>query len=192
MGFLSFLKGMKIEDNLPVGITLRTSKTCGAFGTALIVIGMGLLWQIHAGNPLFCCLTLVSLGSLGVAALSTLLGILILTYRKCVIFSRSQRRIEYLESGLCWKHRATYNFDDLIHVEICPIAQCILTSNACMWVIKAYFQRGTKITGVRLYETTSSYQAEEAASTLAALLNRPLFRNTPAPAFRSFTSQAGA
>lgn len=191
MGFLSFVKGMKIEDNLPVDVTFRTSKTCGAFGTALIATGLGMLWQIHSGNPIFCCLSLVSFGSLGIAALFTLLGVLILTYRKCVILSKLHRRIEYIESGLFCRHRATFSFEELVHIEVCPLAQCILTSSACMWTIKAYFKRGQQITGVRLYETTSSFQAEEAAEALSGILNQPILRGHTAPALRSFTSQAG-
>lgn len=192
MGFLSFVKGMKIEDNLPIDITFRTSKTCGAFGTALVITGLGMIWQIHSGNPLFCYLSLVSFGSLGVAGLFTLLGILILTYRKCVILSKYHRRIEYIESGLFCRHRATFTFDELIHIEVCPIAQCILSSSACMWTIKAYFQRGQQVSGVRLYETTSCFQADEAAQALSELLNRPLRKANTVPTLRSFTSQAGA
>jgi len=192
MGFLSFLKGMKIEDNCPVDVTFRTSRTCGAFGVLLISSGLGMLWQVYTQNPLFCCFSLVAVGSCLAAGILTFLGLLILTYRKCVIISKVHSRIDYLESSLFCRRRATYHFADLLHIEVSPIAQCFLSNRTCMWTVKAYFRRDLHwAPGIRLFESLSSDEAKEAGLVLSQILNRPIVPQESMAMTPSFTSQAG-
>ncbi|MBF0500493.1 MAG: hypothetical protein HQM09_10265 [Candidatus Riflebacteria bacterium] len=192
MGVLSFIKGMKIEDNLPVEVTFRSSKSNGALGGIMVCAGTGLLWQVYEKNPLFCCLNVVTLASIGLAAAFGFIGILIITYRKCVIISRLHSRIDYMESSIfCW-HRAVYAFDELIRIEISQVAECLFTSKSFMWTVKGYFQRGNDLSCARLFESLSSEQAKEAASMLSQILRRPVLTNSCRGSVRtSFTSQAG-
>ncbi|MFZ2957018.1 MAG: hypothetical protein WA705_09030 [Candidatus Ozemobacteraceae bacterium] len=190
MGVLSLIKGMKIEENLPVDVTFRTSKTSGVFGAALLGAGTGLLWQVYSGNVLFCYFNLVTLASLGMASVFGFLGVLILTYRKCVVINKLHARIDYIESGIFCRKRAVFAFEELLHIEISPVAECLFTSKSCMWTVKAYFQRGQDLSCARLFESLSSRQAEEAADVLSQILRRPVLKGGRRPQ-ASFTSRAG-
>ena len=178
MGFLSFLKGMKIEDNCPIDITFRTSRTCGFLGAIMAGCGLGLAIQIYCQNPLFCYFNLIMAMSVVLSLALVLLGVLIATYRKCVILSKMQSRIDYMESSLfCWR-RATYHFREVVNIEVCRIEECFITSKCPVWTVKAYIRRHNELETIRLFEGLNSERAEEAATYLSQVLRFTVLHTT--------------
>jgi hypothetical protein len=178
MGLLSFLKGMKVEDNRPMDLTFRTSRTCGLFGALLLGTGVALGIQLCCGNPLFCYFNAVFVVSIVLSLVLVLLGVLIATYRKCVIISRLHSRVEYMESSLlCWR-RATYSFDEIRELELCEIRECLFSSTCSLWTVKAYIQRNQELIPLRFFEGSLAEQAEEAAQMMNEVLQKPLLSST--------------
>lgn len=92
MTFLSFLKGMKIEDNCPIDVVFRTSRGCSALGFAFILAGLCMAWQIVAGHRLLCFFSFVKLGSICAAVALAAIGGMIMTYRKNVVISKRDKK----------------------------------------------------------------------------------------------------
>ncbi len=193
MGFLSFLKGMKIEDNCPIDVTFRTSRTGKCFGSMLVVTGLGLGWHIYLGNPILCGFYCFLAPAILFTALFLFLGVLVLTYRKCVLISKLQSCIEYMESSLFKTRRATFRFDQVSHIELCSVGECLFQTEACLFVVKAYFrQEGVPHTfGVRLFESLDKTLAEDAAQTLSHIVRRPVVQQPALQLNPSFTSRVG-
>jgi len=178
MSFLSFVKGMKIEENFPYNVTFRTSKSSGFLGLSLIFCGVGMGFETFFGHPIFSCFKLLSVFFLALAAFLSFVGIIIVTYRKCVIISKSQSKIEYMESSLfCWR-RATYHFDEIQQIEICQIQECLINSRCALWAAKIYFRRGNRLETVKVFEGIESEKAEEAANILSRMVGRHVFHIT--------------
>ncbi|MBF0544423.1 MAG: hypothetical protein HQM08_08315 [Candidatus Riflebacteria bacterium] len=191
MSFLSILKGMNIEDNCPVDLTFRTSRSCSAFGIICTFFGCSFLWQILGETAYFGELSIVRFSSFLVALGIIFLGIVIMAYQKRVIINKMRSRIDYGESGFFCRKKATYHFSELVHLEVSPIAEGLITSKTYVWTIKAYFNRGGVISGVRLFESISSYEAEEAGLKLSQIFRRPVLKDSKKFLSRAFTSQMG-
>jgi len=171
MGFLSFIKGMKIEDNCPIDVTFRTSRSSNIFGALLMFAGLSLVWQICWGNAFFCFFNIIFAVTIALAFSFFLVGLLIVAYRKCVIVSKVQSKIEYMESGILTRKRTTINFQDILYLELCPVIECVISSQACMWTIKAYLRRHNGFDTIRLFECIDQATAEEASTLLSQVLS---------------------
>ncbi len=191
MKFLSFLKSMKIEDNCPIDVTFRTSRSCSALGLGFIGAGLSMAWQICAGNKLLCFFSLVWLGSIGASMLLALIGGMIMTYRKTVVISKRKTKIDVEESGLLVHHSASYHFLDILQIEVCPMAECLLTAKACMWTIKGYVRRHEGFDTVRLYCGRNIADTIEAASLISQIVGCPVINDVAVARALSFTREVG-
>lgn len=189
MGFLSFLKGMKIEDHCPIDLTFRTSKTCGFLGTLLVSTSLILGIQILFKNPLFCYFNLVWCCSILLALTLLVVGVLVATYRKCVIISKVHSRIEFMESSLCSWRRATYHFNEIESIELCRVHECLFSSRCEFWTVKVYVRRHDQFEAVRLYEGIKGESAEEAATHLSQILGKPVYEPEPSRFSGAFEDQ---
>ena len=183
---------MKIEDNCPIDVTFRTSRTGKCFGSLLLITGLGLLWHIYTGNPFLCGFRCLLIAGILAAMASLLLGVLVMTYRKCVVISKTQRRIEFMESSLLMTRRATFDFQEVRYLELCSIGECLFHSHACLWTVKAYVQRGPKLEAVRLFESLSHTLADEGAHTLSQIVGRPLSQTRPNPTTKLYAKPSRA
>ncbi len=190
MGFLSFLKGMKNDELGAPDLVLRTSRSCVVLGILCLLTGLGAFSRaaLHLLNGGSVWVTLVGLGF---AAGFTAGGLFILTYRKSVIVSERQSRIEYMESGLLSQNRATFHFRDVIHLELCRVSEFLCASRACLWLVKAYVRRGSGFDAVRLFEGSRADEALEVAHRLSALLDVQVYQEHGLVGMSSFTSQVG-
>lgn len=191
MTFLSFLKGMKIEDNCPIDVVFRTSRSCSALGCGFVLAGLCMAWQIMAGHKLLCFFSLVKLGSICVAIALAFIGGMIMTYRKTVIISKRDRKIELEETGLFIHQSASCHFMDIMQIEVCPMAECLLTAKACMWSIKAYVRSHQGFSTVRLYCGRSLENALEAASLVSQIIGCPTVKDVAVVRALSFTREVG-
>ncbi|HOY67507.1 MAG TPA: hypothetical protein PLP29_11490 [Candidatus Ozemobacteraceae bacterium] len=191
MQFLSFLKGMKIEDHYPEDVTFRTSRTCSVLGVGFLLAGCSMAWQACAGHTLLCFFGLVRIGSLGAALLLCVIGAMISSYRKNVVISRDRLRIEVEESSLLTSQHAAYHFQDVLQIEVCPMAECILTAKACLWTIKAYVRRGEGLEAVRLFHGRNVNETLEAASLLSQLVGCSVVKDVAVLRALSFTREVG-
>lgn len=170
MDFLSFIKGMKVEDNSPFDLTFRTSRSCGFLGVMFIMAGMAILWNILTFRVSGVFLPVFALFAASSFALITI-GLVVLTYKKSVLIRKSDSCIVYNETNLFCTRKAKFHFREVIHIEVCPVAECVVTSRACMWTIKLYLSRHNGFETVRIYSGNTSQQAEEAASMLNKYLD---------------------
>ena len=191
MTFLSFLKGMKIEDNCPIDVVFRTSRGCSALGFAFILAGLCMVWQVMAGHRLLCFFSCVKLCSICAAVALASVGGMIMTYRKNVVISKRDRKIELEENGLFIHHSASCHFMDIMQIEVCPLAECLLTAKACMWSIKAYVRNHQGFSTVRLYCGRSLEGALEAASLVSQIVGCPTVRDAAVVRALSFTREVG-
>lgn len=187
LGLLSFIKGMKIEDNCPIDVTFRTSRSSGFLGASVLISGVALGTQLYLKNPLFCFFNLVWLATILGALFLSFVGLLISTYRKCVIVSRRYTKIEVLESSLFCRKRATYHFAEITHIELSHVKECLLSNRCCFWTVKIHLRRHNLLESARLFESLETDKAEEAAHLLSQILGRPVLRpdecrNPDAPA----------
>jgi hypothetical protein len=172
MELISFLKGMRIEDNCPFDVTFRTSRSCGFLGFLLSLAGLGLGWQVLMGNRFLCFWSPVALGLALLSSILFMTGLLVISYRKSVTINRAAHRIDVWESSFFCRQHAVYDFQEVVDIEIYPLVECFGTSQACMWNIKAYLRRGRGIEAVRVFSGIRQQDAEDAAQLLSQLLNR--------------------
>ncbi|MBF0410685.1 MAG: hypothetical protein HQM10_25295 [Candidatus Riflebacteria bacterium] len=191
MSFLSVLKGMSIEDNCPVDLSFSTSKTCSIFGKMVSVLGTVLFWRILVEDSYFGGSWTLRLFSFLIALSILIFGVMIMTYQKKVIIDQLKSKISYSETCFFGWKKVSYHFSELVHIEISPVSECLITSKSCMWTIKAYFDRGGVVTGVRLFESIHSSEAEEAGSRLSQIFCCPVLRDSGKFLTRAFTSQVG-
>ncbi|RCK79480.1 MAG: hypothetical protein OZSIB_4234 [Candidatus Ozemobacter sibiricus] len=190
MGLLAFLKGMKADEPGPGTVILRTSRTCGAFGVMVLLAGVGVagraaIYLLQGGGLAVTALGMIVAGGLGVG------GLMVLTYRKCVIISRKQSKIEYMEFGVLCEKRATYHFRDLLHLELCRSCECLGASPVSLWRIKAYVRRGGGFEAVCLFESHRSEEVQDQAQRLSSWIGTPVFQKEVPAGWTSFTSQVG-
>lgn len=190
MGFLSFLKGMKNDELGAPDLVLRTSRSCVILGILFLLTGLGafaraILHLLSGGGGW------VALMGVAAAAGFVAVGLFILTYRKSVIVSERQSRIEYMESGLLAQTRATFHFRDVIHLELCRVSEFLCASQACLWLVKAYVRRGGGFDAVRLFEADRADEALEVAHRLSAMLDVQIYQEDGLVGTRSFTSRVG-
>jgi len=178
MGILSFIKGMKMYDNCPIDVTFRTSRANKLLGILLIISGMCIVRQILHINGIYSFFKILLVSFIGIGCLFTLSGIFLLTYRKRVIISKIKSKIECMESWIFGKHNAFYHFNDVFHLEICPIAECFFNSKICLWTIKAYLKRHNGFETVHLFSGMRLQDAEEAAIVLSQILNREIINTS--------------
>ncbi|NLI78551.1 MAG: hypothetical protein GX442_19185 [Candidatus Riflebacteria bacterium] len=190
MGFLSFLKGMKNDELGAPDLVLRTSRSCVVLGILCLLTGLGAfsraVLHLFGGGGFWVALLGVAAGG-GFAAG----GLFILTYRKSVIVSERQSRIEYMESGLLAQTRATFHFRDVLHLELGRVSEFLCASQACLWLVKAYVRRGGGFDAVRLFEGNRADEALEVAHRLSAMLDVQVYQEDTLVGMRSFTSQVG-
>lgn len=191
MNFLCFLKGMKIEDNCPIDVVFRTSRSCSALGSGFILAGLCMAWQIIAGHPLLCFFSLIKFVSIIAAAILAFIGGMIMTYRKNVVISKRDNKIELEEAGLLVHTSAAYHFRDILQIEICPMAECLLTAKACMWSIKAYIRTHEGFGTARLYCGRSIEDTLEAASLVSQIIGCPTVKDVAVVRALSFTREVG-
>jgi hypothetical protein len=191
MELLSFIKGMKIEDCRPDELVFRTSKAPSAFGIMLVITGVGLGIRAISCGHYFCPLGLVYCGFflLGIFAVSS--GVLIATYKKTVRIDRNTSRIEYEESTFFGKRSAVFHFSEVLHMEVCPIAECLISKQACMWNIKIYFKRHQGFAVERLFSSLRYEHAEEASHLLSQMLKCSILENHHRELESSLSTQAG-
>ncbi len=190
MGLLTFLKGMKTDELGTGEVVLRTSRTCGVFGVMVLLAGVGVAGRaaihvVQGGSLAVAALGMVVAGGLGVG------GLMVLTYRKCVIISRFHSKIEYMEYGVLCQRRATYHFRDLLHLEVCRSCECLGASPVSLWRIKAYVRRGGGFEAVCLFESHRPEEVQEQAQRLTSWIGVPLFQEADVIGWKSFTSQVG-
>ena len=170
MEFFSFIRGMKTEDNSTEGVVFRTSRSCSVLGAMFFVAGVSLLWRVVTLQlsalifPLYLCIVPTAFVFIGI-------GLSILTYKKRVMVCRHNSRIEYSESNLFCNRDATFHFNDVIHIELFPIAECFLSTRASMWTIKVYLKRHNGFETARLFSGMTQQAAEDAAAALSEVLN---------------------
>ncbi len=191
MTFLGFLKGMKIEDNCPIDVVFRTSRGCSALGFAFILAGFCMAWQIMAGHQLLCFFSFVKLASICAAVVLAAIGGMIMTYRKNVVISKRDKKIEIQENGLFVGQSASCHFMDIMQIEVCPMAECLLTAKACMWSIKAYVRTHQGFNTVRLYCGRSLESALDAASLVSQIIGCPTVKDAAVVRALSFTREVG-
>lgn len=191
MKFLCFLKGMKVEDNCPIDVVFRTSRSGAALGSGFVLAGICMAWQIFAGHPLLCFFSFVKVLSICAAVALAFIGGMIMTYRKNVVISKRDNKIELEESGLFVNQSVSCHFRDVLQIEVCPTAECLLTAKACMWSIKAYLRKHDGFDTVRLYCGRSLENTLEAATLVSQIVGCPTVKDVAVVRALSFTREVG-
>ncbi len=191
MELLSFIKGMKVEDCGPEELVFRTSKAPGAFGMMLMVTGFGLGMKAVSCGLFLSPLGIVCCCSFFLSLFAVSCGLILISYRKTVHIDRTRSCIKYEESSILGTRKATYNFNSVLHMEICPIAECFISKRACMWNIKIYFRRLQGFTVERLFCSLRYEHTEEASHLLSQMLKCSILENHHRELDSSLSPQAG-
>ncbi|MBI3039620.1 hypothetical protein HYY75_11360 [bacterium] len=188
MGFIRVIKCMKVEDNCPIDVTFRTSRFSVIFGALLILGSLIIIFKIAlrtVDSPFSSFILAIGIPT---AAILLFSGILLLTHRKSVIINKQFSRIEVLESGIFQRNRATFLFKDILHIEVCPIDECLFASRWCSWTVKVYSKRNDGFEAFRLFESLEFTAAEEAGQVLSQILGKPIVWNSCSKLIPSFSS----
>jgi len=173
MGFLSSFKVMKIEGHDSDTVTFRTSRVCVALGALFIIAGIGIIIQLLRGK-LFFSLFGFCLFCLAVSAGFILAGLVLVTYRKDVGITRSQRKISLLESSILGVRSTAYHFDELLNVELTRNSECFLTNTANLWVVKVFINDGDGFSVERVFSSICAREAKYAAEIIAVATGKEL------------------
>ncbi|HEY9071448.1 MAG TPA: hypothetical protein VIV61_14410 [Candidatus Ozemobacteraceae bacterium] len=172
-------------------MTFRTSRSCSALGAGFLIAGCSMAWQACAGHTLLCFFGLVRIGSFGAALLMCVIGAMIVSYRKNVVISRARAMIEVEESSMLARTDAAFHFRDVLQIEVCPMAECVLTAKACLWTVKAYVKRGEGLDTIRIFSGRNINEALEAASLFSQLVGCSVVKDVAVLRALSFTREAG-
>jgi len=173
MGFLSSFKVMKIEGHDSDTVSFRTSRACVLLGALFIFAGIGIIIQLLRGK-LFFSLFWFCLFCLAVSAGFILAGLVLITYRKYVGITRSQRKIALMESSILGVRSSAYHFDELMNVELTRDSECFLTNTANLWVVKLFFNDGDGFVVERVFSSICAREAKYAAEIIAIATGKEL------------------
>ncbi len=173
MGALSTFKVMKSEDFGGDTITFRTSRVCSVLGFLFLVAGLGIILQLWSGKhlltmPWFCVICfVVSLGFI-------MAGLILVSYRKYVTLSKTAQKIELTESSILGVRATAFHFNEITNFELTKDCECLFSTHANLWVIKAYVEHGKSISVEKLFASISPVEAKKAAETLSFCVGREL------------------
>lgn len=187
MGFLGFTKGMKIEDNCPIDVTLQTTPGHQALGAAVALAGGGLLFQAlvagtFAGHPIVAA-TAAATGLLALA-----LGVAVLSFRHHVVVSKVAATVTVRDSVLFTTHTADIPFASVASLEVCPLSECILFCHGRLWTVKLFLHHGRGLRCQRIFVACSCEEAHEAGRLVAQVLGVPLLEQVREASITAFTS----
>ncbi|MBU1108692.1 MAG: hypothetical protein KKB51_18595 [Candidatus Riflebacteria bacterium] len=164
---------MKIEDHDGDSIVFRTSRVCVLLGALFVIAGVGIIFRLLGDKQFFSLFTFCMV-CLAVSAAFILLGLVLVTYRKNVSISRSQRKIALLESSILGVRSTAYHFDDLMNIELTRASECFLTNTANIWEVKIFINHGDDFSVEKVFSSICTREARLAADTIACATGKEL------------------
>lgn len=172
MGALSTFKGMKVEESFSGDeITFRTSRVCRVLGFLFFTAGIGIIFQLLI-YKLFFTLFSFCVFCFVVAFGFMFAGVILMSYKKKVVFNKAKQKFELSESSILGVRKASYHFNEVLNFELTKSSECIFSNKANLWVVKAYFKYHNDFTVEKIFTSLSPLDAKDAAEVIGYIVNK--------------------